>query len=49
MNKTENGTLLFFLGTAVLIGAAAYLFVNSQFEDDDFEFDTYDEHCDDYL
>ncbi len=37
------------LGTVVLIGAAAYIFVNSQFDEEDFEFDTYDEHSEDYL
>ncbi|SFF90552.1 MULTISPECIES: hypothetical protein [Pontibacter] len=49
MNQSKETPLLFLLGTALLIGAAAYLLISCQFDEEDFEFDTYDEDSEDYL
>ena len=49
MNKPNETPVLLLLGTALIIGAAAYLLVSCQFDEEDFQFDTYDEHNEDYL
>ncbi|MFD2515502.1 hypothetical protein ACFSRY_16635 [Pontibacter locisalis] len=49
MNRNSTTPLLIFLGTVLLAGTAVCLLVYSSFDEDEFEFDTYDEHNEDYL
>lgn len=49
MKRTSSTPLLIILGTVLLVGTAACLLVYSSFEEEEFEFDTFDEHNDDYL
>ncbi|CAM3598163.1 hypothetical protein POKO110462_11330 [Pontibacter korlensis] len=49
MKRTEKAPLLYFVGTILLISTAAYFFIYKYFDEEDFEFDTYDEHTEDYF
>lgn len=49
MKRTYTSPLLFIIGTMLLAGTAAYVFVYRSFNRDEFELDTYDEHSEDYL
>lgn len=41
--------MLYFLGTVLLLGTVACLFVYHCFDGEELEIDTYDEHNEDYL
>lgn len=49
MKRTNTTPLLYLIGSALLIGTAACLFVYTCFSGDELQFDTLDEHNEDYL